>query len=159
MVETESVTDFDTDGGESEIFGTEVDNVSIPEKSGRGYTQPPKKLLYHCSKCSYQTDKKHHMLRHATRKVRCDTVRDDNWVLQDAQKSYDTILETVFQRLEQVDNMNDIDKLLLTYKALQDKLKSLKNLSVAIPNFDSKDYDELIITIKSAIAKRSSELI
>ena len=159
MVETESVTDFDTDGGESDVFGTEVDNLSISEKVGGVYTQPPKKLLYHCSKCSYQTDKKHHMLRHATRKVRCDEVRDDNWVIQDAQKSYDRILETVFREVEQIDNIDEIDKLLLTYKALQDKLKSLKNLSVAIPNFDSKDYDELIITIKSAIAKRSSELI
>jgi hypothetical protein len=159
MVETESVTDFDTDAGESEIFGTEADNASIPEKLGRGDTQPPKKMLYHCSKCPYQTDKKHHMFRHATRKFSCDIVRDDKWVLEDAQRSYDKILETVFRQLEQLDDINDIDKLLLTYKSLQDKMKSLKNLSAAIPNFDSKDYDELIITIKSAIAKRSSELI
>jgi len=118
-----------------------------------------KRFLYKCSKCAYKTNRLDCMRVHVTRLIKCDEVRDENWVLEKSLKDYDILLERIINTIENIKSENDIENLILISEDLNRKIRTIKQLSKFINDFDMNDIDDLSLTISKELKKRKAELI
>jgi hypothetical protein len=96
---------------------------------------------------------------HVTRLIKCDEVRDENWVLEKSLKDYDILLERIINTIENIKSENDIENLILISEDLNRKIRTIKQLSKFINDFDMNDIDDLSLTISKELKKRKAELI
>ena len=140
------------------------DNDSVfSEKSqdlnDRGDVQQlPSKYLYICSKCGYGTNKAGSMLGHAVRLRPCNVQLDENYILERARKIYNKLLDEIIKEIEDIKNIEDIDVLIKLHDKLLKNMRTLKNYSRAVKDFNINDYDELHESIISNIKKQKIKL-
>ena len=99
------------------------------------------------------------MQAHIIRRVKCNEVRDDNWVTEKSLENYDKLLETIIGMIDDVKVETDIDDLIALNDNLVRKLKRLEQFSKMIPDFNANDLDDLKALIKQELKKRKGEII
>ena len=118
-----------------------------------------KRFLYHCSKCTYKTNRLDSMRTHILRRIKCDEIRNEDWVLEKSLKDYDILLEKIISIIESIKSEDDIESLISINEDLNRKLRALREFSKFISDFDMNDIDELKMTISNELNKRKTELI
>ena len=120
--------------------------------------QQPKKYLYVCSKCGYGTNRAGRMLGHAVRLRPCNIQLAENYELERARKIYDKLLDEIIKEIENIKDIEDIDVLIKLHDKLMKNMKTLKNYSRAVTDFNIDDYNELNESILLDIKKQKLKL-
>jgi hypothetical protein len=99
------------------------------------------------------------MRTHILRRIKCNEIRNEDWVLEKSLKDYDILLEKIISIIESIKSEDDIESLISINEDLNRKLRALREFSKFISDFDMNDIDELKMTISNELNKRKTELI
>ena len=93
---------------------------------------------YYCNKCGYRTNRLKPFIRHVTRKVPCDVVKDYEYGVAKANELYKKRSSCVLDLLDKLENNQEVD-----LKKLNKYVSEIEVLGRVYPGFKQEDIDEI----------------